>query len=353
MNQYKVPIKNALYMYSYVWDRKRRDELINLSGTDDFNFSDLYAELFLMNARKVIRKGLNREYISKNEAVPAVKGKINYIATITKQSMHNGKVVCEYEEYEENNILNQIIKYTAIQIYRSNGLTDIYKRKLRFIIGQLNGVEYKEIDRNDFKSIRLNRNNDYYFFLLKVCELILESRMLNEKDGTYSFYNIFEDDEKMHAIFELFIYKFYEYELTKHYKVRFQHQLNFNVEGGNLQLLPVMRMDTEILSDTEDIIIDTKYYADYIKPNYGTDKLISANIYQMMAYLNNINTTKDRLRGILLYPMPYNAKEINEKYSLTILSNGQTKPATIEFITIDLSKDWKSIKNSLLSLLSD
>ena len=145
MSQYIVPIKNALYMYSYVWDRKRRDELIDLSNTDDFNFSDLYAELFLMNVRRVIRKGLNREYINRNEAVPVIKGKIDYLSTITKQSIYSGKIYCEYDEYEENNLLNQIIKYTAIQIYRSKGLTETYKKKIRFIIGQLNSVEYREI----------------------------------------------------------------------------------------------------------------------------------------------------------------------------------------------------------------
>jgi len=351
MNSYKVPIKNALFMYSYIWDRTRKDEIIDLSDKDDFNFSDLYAELFLMNIKKIIKKGLHREYVNRHEDTSAVRGRIDYRETITKQALNKGKVYCDFDEYEENNQMNQILKYTAILIYKSKGISQSNKKRLRNVIGLLSSIDYKECSLRDFAGIRLNRNNEYYLFILKICELIIKSSMLNEEDGSFSFYNIFEDDEEMHNVFELFVYRFYEQELPKNYKVRFQHQMKFNVEGDDISRLPVMKMDTEVISDTEDIIIDTKYYRNYLQSNQGNEKFISSNIYQMMAYLNNINTDRECLRGILLYPKPYDGESVSQEYKLSVVSAGVIKPATIEFITIDLGKDWEEIASDMKGII--
>ena len=47
MNKFKVPIKNALFMYSYIWDKVNSIDLTNLDSNDDFKSSDIYAELFI------------------------------------------------------------------------------------------------------------------------------------------------------------------------------------------------------------------------------------------------------------------------------------------------------------------
>ena len=147
----------------------------------------------------------------------------------------------------------------------------------------------------------------------------------------------------MNSIFELFVNKFYSYELDKKYKVKYQSVLKWNFEGGNNELLPDMKMDTLIYSKDETIILDTKYYKEYLSTNYDKKTLISANMYQMLAYLNNINVTNS-LRGILLYPLPFDLDPINESYNAKVVSNNDgVQDAKIQFITIDLSKNWKEI----------
>ena len=90
--------------------------------------------------------------------------------------------------------------------------------------------------------------------------------MLSEDSGKYKFINILDDDKKMELIFELFIYKFYEIELKNEYKVYSQQHLNWNLENGQQDILPSMRMDTVLYGKNIDktIIIDTKYYLDYM-----------------------------------------------------------------------------------------
>ena len=48
MNKFKVPIKNALFMYSYIWDKACSEDLINIDANDNFKSSNIFAELYLI-----------------------------------------------------------------------------------------------------------------------------------------------------------------------------------------------------------------------------------------------------------------------------------------------------------------
>lgn len=359
MNKFKVPIKNALFMYSYIWDKVENRDYINLSSEDDFESSNIYAELFLINIKKILKRGLYKEYVSKNDELKVVKGKIDFVSSINSQSFKNGKIYCDYDELEENNIFNQILKYTAMRLFKSSKINEENKKKLSRVILYFSQVDFIELNKESFNKLIFNKSNYYYFFMLKICELIFNAQMLSEETGKYLFYDLFDSDDNMNKVFELFVFKFYEHELDKKehnldvkYNVSYQRQLNWNITGGDQSYLPKMNMDTLIKSDSETIIMDTKYYKDYFSTYYEKDTFISANMYQMIAYLNNINVVNN-LRGILLYPLPKNAVGINEIYNVKVVSEGQGMvDAKIQFVTIDLSKDWREITYDLLCIVN-
>lgn len=352
MNKFKVPIKNALFMYSYIWDKVDNKDYINLSSDDDFTSSNIYAELFLINIKKIISRGLYKEYINNNEELRVVKGKIDFVSSINNQSLKKGKIYCNYDELVENNIYNQIIKNIAIRLYKSSDITDINKKKINRVILYFNQVDYVELKKEDFKHLTFNKSNKYYYWMIKICELIFNAQMLSELTGKYNFYDLFNTDENMNNVFELFINKFYYYELPKMYKVKYQSILNWDVTGGNRDLLPIMKLDTLITSKLETVILDTKYYKNYLIENaFEKKQLRSGHLYQMLSYMNNIKC-ENNLRGILLYPLPFNENSINETYDVKVISyNNKVVDSKIQFITIDLSSDWKNIMVELLKII--
>lgn len=349
MNKFKVPIKNALFMYSYIWDKVKNKDYTNLSAEDDFKSSNIYAELFLINVSKIIKRGLYKEYVVRNDELNTVKGKIDIISTINNQSLKNGKIYCEYDELEENNIYNQILKCIAIRLYKSYDINKENKKKLNKVILFFNQVDYVEITQDSFNRLIFNKSNYHYFYILKICELIFNSQILSDSSGKYMFYDLFDSDKGMEHVFELFVYKFYNYELSKKYNVSYQSEINWQLTGSDISILPVMRMDTLIKTSEETIIIDTKYKKKYTNENFGKKSLVSENMYQMMAYLNNVNASNS-LKGILLYPLPYGEKPINESYDCKVVSTIQGD-AKLQFITIDLSQDWKKISCDLLYII--
>jgi len=351
----KVPIKNVLYMFSYIWDKAESIDFDFKDNDDDFDSPNILTRLFLENIKDVLKIGLYREYNLHTEEIKGIKGKIDFKESLNKLSFENAKAVCIYDNFEENNIINKIIKSTAYRLYKSNGIKEAYRRELNNILLYFNNVQIIEITDKSF-DIHFNRNNYYTYFIVMICKLIKDCTMLSENDGKYKFINILDDNKKMETIFELFIYKFYDIELKNEYNAKSQQRLNWNLESGEQDILPSMRMDTVLYGKyiNKTIIIDTKYYPDYMKKSFYSEDdkrtLISGNLYQMNAYMNNINTSNE-LVGMLLYPMPYSENEISEKYFVDVVSNGTVKKSILQIQTINLSKDWRKIKEELLSII--
>lgn len=354
-NNRKVPIKNVLYMFSYIWDKAEIIDFSLKDNNDDFDSPNILAKLFLENIKDILKIGLYREYKLHTEEIKGIKGKVDFKESLNLLSFENAKSVCEYDNFTEDNIINQIIKTTAYRLYKSYGVHEEYRRELNNILLYFSNVKVIDIIDKSF-DIYFNRNNYYTYLIIMICRLIKDCTMLSEDEGKYKFINLLDDDKKMELIFELFIYKFYDIELNGEYRVKSQQQLNWNLENGHQEILPKMRMDTVLYSQKQNktIIIDTKYYSNFMKQSFysGVDKqtLISGNLYQMNAYMNNINRDGE-LIGMLLYPMPYNENEISEKYDIDIVSQSAVKKAKLQIQTINLSNDWKKIKEELLKII--
>lgn len=347
----KVPIKNVLYMFSYIWDRADYIDFKYLNNEDDFDSVNILSKLFLVNINEIMKKGLYREYNEKSEELKGIKGKIDFSDSMNKISFNNAKAVCIYDELEENNIINQIVKTTAYKLYKSENISYNYKKKMNNILLYFNQVSIIELKRDTFSKIKYNKNNYYMYYMISICKLINEATMLSETKGKYKFIDVLSDDRKMQQVFELFIFKFYEAKL-KNCKVSYQKKINWKLFGKNGEIIPEMKLDIFIEREKDDIIIDTKYYSNFLKKNfYSTNNkktLISGNLYQMYTYMNHIESCKN-IKGILLYP--YNGEEISEKYDMKAIYNDGIRRAELQIQTIDLSKEWREIERQLLEII--
>lgn len=349
----KIPIKNVLYMFSYIWEKVKFNEYINLDNKDDFDSANILSSLFLFNLNTILKKGLYKEYNEISEEIKGIRGKIDFKNSLNNLSFKNAKAFCYYDILNENNIINQIIKTTALKLYKSKGINEENRKKLNNILLYFNQVELIEIQNNTF-NIKYNKNNLYTKYLINICELINNSLMLSEDKGSYKFINILDDDKTMQNIYEQFIYKFFKYHLEiqcKKYKVFYQKPLKWNMTNGNQKILPEMRLDILLKNDDKTWIIDTKYYKDYLSSyKDGKETLISENLYQMFAYMNHINADNEII-GMLLYPS--NGSDISEKYNIDIKNRNVLKEAKIRIQTIDLSQKWNVIEKQLLNIIDE
>ena len=106
--------------------------------------------------------------------------------------------------------------------------------------------------------------------------------------------------------------------------------------------LPDMVTDISMTTPQGYLVIDTKYYYEALKGQYDP-KVISANLYQLFAYLKNLEkrgTDYRECAGLLLYPSVQ--QDLNLNYEI--------QGHRISIRTIDLNEAWQEIHNNLLEI---
>src|SRR5207302_1942944 len=137
-----------------------------------------------------------------------------------------------------------------------------------------------------FRRVQLHRNNSFYAFLLRVCELVHLSLLPDRSgEGPSWFRDVLSDEDYMSAVFEEFIRNFYTLKQS-HFSVgRTQPTWNAAGKPDDLGFLPTMTTDVTLSSNERTIIIDAKYYKDALQTNRGSRTVHSGNLYQLIAYL--------------------------------------------------------------------
>lgn len=349
--QYKVPILNRFYMLSYVWGLARHGDLARYRAEDDFSGVDILADWLLMDFARLRRAGFWREYRTRHEEISGVRGKIGFTASLARRSFENARAVCEFDEFTEDNAINQAIKAAVRRLWRTRGVDADLKRRLAEALRLMSGIDDVALESVRF-DFRLNRNNHYnYYHILKVCELVRDSTMPSEGRGEYQFIDPINSDRQLWEIFERFVYEFYKAKLGRSYEVGRQKELRWGVADPN-NLMPVMRTDTTIFGPRgENIIIDTKFYQNYLADGpHGQRRLNTGNLYQMYAYLNHFKAS-ERLTGILLYPRPYDSPSASERYSMPVQNGGRVTEAELRIETVDLGQEWRQIEADLMQII--
>lgn len=149
----------------------------------------------------------------------------------------------------------------------------------------------------------------------------------------------------MAYLFENFVRNFYKREL-KDCKV-YRENINWDIdENDNVfkDFLPQMQTDISIETDNRKIIIDTKFYKDAFTYYMDSKKLISSNLYQLFAYLKNVEAKgglNTKAAGMLIYPMA------NQQIDYDYFIQGHK----IMIRTVDLNQEWKLIHKRLTDII--
>ena len=112
-------------------------QTLNQETYDDVaveSFDEMYNLLAAILAKGIglqLKQGLYREYISRQEELPVMRGKINMPGTIKNKLAHERVLTCDFDELSENNILNQILKTTAMLLLRNGKVQAKYKDDLK------------------------------------------------------------------------------------------------------------------------------------------------------------------------------------------------------------------------------
>ncbi len=120
--------------------------------------------------------------------------------------------------------------------------------------------------------------------------------------------------------------------------------LNYETSSG---LWPVMKTDVVLEYNDKTLVIDAKFYNRILAENrFKTKTIISNNLYQILAYVDNLDPYKEnKVTGMLLY-----AQTLNEK---NIRFSDVANKHRIDINTINMNADWNIIKETLNQIAED
>lgn len=339
-------IKNIYYMlcYSFYGELLNEKDEAKLGSEAFDNIYNLFSLLLCLLLKKQIKKGMYKDYDSIFDELNRVKGKLNLNDSIRRNSLVKKKLICEFDEFSENCLLNQIIKTTIYYLIKSNKIGVNTKSELRKVSVYFYNVNIINIKNIHWNALRFNRNNISYRYIVDLCKLVLNGLIVSSEKGNTKFKE-FLDDVKLSSIYENFLKAFFK----KHYP-EFQAKskiLYFSEENNQgIEFIPIMKTDVMLEYNGKKLIIDAKFYSKILRDSIfdRSRKVVnSSNIYQMLAYVDNQDPYKERKAyGMLLYAQTVDEQIIN----IQRLINGHK----IMIRTLDMNSDWNDIKSNLINI---
>ena len=333
-----IKIQNIYYMLAYAFHVLKDDCYKNIT-TEDFEYvEDLLAAILAKGIANQIKRGLGREYISCEDTLNSPHGKINISSSLKEQTILKRQLVCEFDEFSGNTYVNKILKTSALILIRSNEVKPKQKHTLRRLMHYFHNIDTVKSRNIKWAGIIYHRNNSTYKMLINICYLVIEAMLPSAHEGSKRLRHF--KDEHMHRLFEKFVLEYYK----KHhpdYKV-FASQIDWNIDDGFINFLPVMKSDIMLEYNGKTLIIDTKYYSHILQTNYlyNNRTIHSANLYQIFTYVKNKDIYHSgNVRGILLYAKT--DEEIVPDNNYFIDGN------KISVKTLDLDKDFTHIRKQL------
>jgi 5-methylcytosine-specific restriction enzyme subunit McrC len=346
----KIPVKNLFYLLSYVWDVNWELEWSSIDADQSTDALNLLTKILTISADRLIRRGLDRGYKDVSEEIFGVRGRIDIAKTIKRNGFANSKLTCNFEELSHSVIHNQIIKTTLQNLSKAEGLDRHLREEVLDLTHRLQAIEPIRLSQNVFSKVRFHANISNYRLPVAVSKLIYDQLLPSQESGKYQFVNISE--EKLYAIFEKFVFKYYEKHLNQtSYTGIKRDSLNWQntyFEEGLDDFLPIMKTDVSLFNDLSKLVIECKFYesALQVRKIDGKDlkeTFISNHLFQLFAYLKNIEIKNNKaISGLILYPE--NGKKISSTYSM----HGHK----VSIKTINLDSSPQEINDQMLACLA-
>ena len=284
---------------------------INQIGTATVNarfnsILELYLEVFLNEVRQLLQEGLIKSYSRKEENSLVLKGRL----VVPKQMRHNQlsreRFYINYQKYDYNHPLNQIIRQ-GLNLILTLNTSPIIRQQALQIKAQFPTVNAPK--RGIAAPILFHRTTERYRTAVEIAQLLRQNYAPDNTLGEHSAVALLFD---MNLLWEEYIYRQLKLLQTPHFLVSRQEQQTFWKRK-------YLRPDILIRTPQQKIIIDTKWKT----PENKTPSI--EDLRQMYVYQQQF----DAALGILLYPKTANALDVKP-----IAYNNQPFKCGISFINI-------------------
>ena len=333
-----IPIQNIYYMLSYSFSVLNEQGYKSIATEKFDNIAELMAAILVKGIATQLKRGLQKEYIGRTEELSLLRGKIDVSESVKTQTMLKSQMVCSYDEFSVNGLMNRILKSTVYLLLKSD-ISAKRKKELKKLMVFFADVELIDLNIVNW-NIQYNRTNQTYQMMISICYLVVKGLLQTNSYGNTKLMD-FIDEQRMCYLYEKFILQYYKKEFPQ-LSVN-ASRISWQLDNGEDTLLPIMQSDISLQKDNIVLIIDAKYYSHTTQVKYDKHSLHSNNLYQIFTYVKNkdyeLRQQKHEVSGMLLYAKTDEDIQPNNVYQM---SGNQ-----ISVKTFDLNLPFSDISRQL------
>ena len=250
---------------------------------------EIFISMFLEELTVLVRNGIKSDYISKEENLKFLKGKLKISEQIKYNTIHKERFFVQYEEFISNRVENRLIKTTLQYLYNKSKLNKNQQRIREFLF-VFDEIEISHNIKTDFSKIKLNRQmKDYEQVLLWCKTFLFENSFSPYKGNDIAFALLFD----MNLLFESFVYSYLK-KSSNFQDIKSQdrtHHLAYENGIGRFRLKP------DIVINGGKIIADTKWKI--LSEDKAYNGVLQDDMYQLYAYGTKYDNCE---KMYLIYP---------------------------------------------------
>lgn len=269
----------------------------------EYDLLEIFIMLFTQQLEALLKKQVYKNYERCQENQQIIKGKILFHETQSTNAYRKHLHVVEYEEFTQDNLLNQILKET---VNRLHSITKAKKNQkaLEICLLYLGDVERIGLTGEIFSRIRFNRLNQDYKPVFQMAWMFFHHLQPGNWHGEELAYSFLVP---LNELFEYYLYQWIE----KNKNSLFQQEVQIRYQSPQKRLAKsnsgeafLLKPDITVLSDKGNVmyIIDAKYK--------DIQNISQADIYQMLAYATRFACSSI----FLVYPRFHGAKPVYQQY---------------------------------------
>lgn len=331
MFSYDKLIENSYQMLLFNYKELSGRRFKHFSIENLKTIDSLYAKILAYWTISKFKEGVYKEYVTYEDMVESSpKGQINFAQTIITQSLSRGEMICTYDELDDNNRLNQILKGILIYLQNNADVDEDTNRIITDTLLKYSNITDIDINNIHWKEIRFNNNNISYKPIIGLCKDIINEQALVKK------YDI-QDNDRMYFLFRRFVKNY----ITETYKEKYHIDIVYTEQLEKISLLDRLYCN----SDEYVVIRDKEYALLYYF-------LISDRVNNELERDIQLKVVKDLTDYQTQYKVKCKAAivsiNINSRYSnyekmQTIIY----RSTPIGTVTVDMHDQWKYILKKL------
>ena len=234
--------------------------------TQNLPLLEIFISMFLCELEALVKKGIKSDYVTLEDNLNFLKGKLNINEQIKRNSVHKERFYVGYSEFLSDIKINRIIKTTLKFLYKKSNFSK-NQQKIRELLFIFDEVSECEDYKNFFAKLVINRQVKHYEQTLLWCKIfLLNNSFTPHKGDDLAFALLFD----MNALFESYVGNFIK---KKFSDTILQHSEKHLVENPkSFKLRPDIFLKGKFIADTKWKIVSSR------------DDISQADLYQLYAY---------------------------------------------------------------------